>query len=586
MKILTNHLGYETKGHKRAVLQCETKAQDTKFMIIDSLTENTVFEGKCIEVGLVARWDKGYFYTLHFDEFTAQGEYYIKLIGYNDKIKSFPFQIRDNMLGQQTLSDIGFYFKAQRDTGEIAAASSKCRFRGPREGINDVHGGWYDASADFATYISHLTFSTYFNPQQVPLASWAFFKSFDLLEESGNEMYSMLERRYFEEAMFGADWIYRMRAPSGSFFCSVNREDAFGEVESHRYLAYGYDNDDEEFMEMKDRDAIEITDKMYESSFRSGGGMAIATLACAGRNYYNSSDHSQHEYIKLAKNSYRYMAENNRKHTNNGQENLLDHYCELMAVTELYNTTKEVSYKFKAREVASALIAYQVEQPNDSAYWSVDGTKRPFFHASDAGLPVVALLNYYDMETSTKHKEIALNACIKSLKHELYVTGEVNNPFNYARQLVVTNKGDLRTQFFFRHDAETASWWQGDNARICSLSTAARYLSYYVSDNVFKSALCRYADSQIDWVLGLNPYDSSMMQGQGRNHIRYFFNGKYDFMACPGGIANGITGGLHDEDGIDFFKEPCGDLQDNWRWSEQWIPHAAWYMLAVSMKKL
>ena len=101
-----------------------------------------------------------------------------------------------------------------------------------------------------------------------------------------------------------------------------------------------------------------------------------------------------------------------------------------------------------------------------------------------------------------------------------------------------------------------------------------------------KSKLQKFADDQINWILGLNPYDSCMMQGRGRNNITYFYIGRrYDFFQVPGGIVNGITGGIDDEHGIDFIFEPTEEIHDNWRWAEQWLPHNTWYMYALCYKK-
>ena len=48
-----------------------------------------------------------------------------------------------------------------------------------------------------------------------------------------------------------------------------------------------------------------------------------------------------------------------------------------------------------------------------------------------------------------------------------------------------------------------------------------------------------------------------------------------------GGISNGITGkdGHGDGSGIDFKMEDHGN---EWRWSEQWIPHSGWFLQAVA----
>ncbi len=75
-----------------------------------------------------------------------------------------------------------------------------------------------------------------------------------------------------------------------------------------------------------------------------------------------------------------------------------------------------------------------------------------------------------------------------------------------------------------------------------------------------------------------------MLQGKGRNNPAYMFFDSYEYTNAPGGICNGITAGYKDEEDIDFnlhFAETGKD--DDWRWGEQWLPHAAWFLLAVSL---
>jgi len=92
-----------------------------------------------------------------------------------------------------------------------------------------------------------------------------------------------------------------------------------------------------------------------------------------------------------------------------------------------------------------------------------------------------------------------------------------------------------------------------------------------------------FATKQLDWILGLNAFDSSMLNGVGRNNPEYMFFDFWEFTCAPGGISNGITSGFSAEDSIDFnltYKQTGAD--NDWRWQEQWLPHAAWYLLGVS----
>lgn len=586
LKVLTNHIGYDTDATKTAVFQGEKNVPAKSFQVLSYLDDSVVFTGTPTPVGEVDNWQTGYYYTVNFDELKTDGKYYINVVTDKGEYKSFPFIIEYNVIEYKTLSSAAYYFKAQRPTGEFEAAERSLPFRGEREGRQDVRGGWFDATGDYGIHMSHLSHTTYFNPQQAAFSAYAFFKINDLLEESPYDEFTMLKRRMLDEAMYGADFIMRMRAPSGTFFRSKGRAEAFKPVNTTRIISF-------EYREPKTRKGggvtegfDEIKDVNYEVSFRSGGGYAIATLAYAARTTYPSC-YAKEEYLNSAISALCYLEQNNELYANDGKWNLIDEYCYLNALLELYKTTREYDYLRRARDTVDKIVARYVSVDDTMGYLSVDGTKRPFFHAADAGMPVVNLLDYYKTEKDCTKKEAVLSLCTKLMRHELAVTAKEANPFGYARQLIQDGKGNITDRFFYPHDVETAPWWQGENARITSLSTAARLLSKQINDCDLISRLNKYADDQINWVLGLNPYDSCMMEGVGRNTNAYFFNGRHDFIHCPGGIVNGITGGLVDEEhGIDFITEWSPEVQDNWRWAEQWIPHATWYMYALAVKGL
>jgi hypothetical protein len=160
---------------------------------------------------------------------------------------------------------------------------------------------------------------------------------------------------------------------------------------------------------------------------------------------------------------------------------------------------------------------------------------------------------------------------------ELEVTDAVVNPFGYARQVVKSLEGPVRGSFFFPQQNESGYWWQGENARLGSLAAAATLARAAGAAN--GARLGSYAQDQIDWILGRNPFDACLLHGFGRNNVNY----QSDWPNYPGGIYNGITSGRHDEADIDFNPYIPTDAGDHaWRWTEQWIPHAAWYILAVT----
>ncbi len=109
-------------------------------------------------------------------------------------------------------------------------------------------------------------------------------------------------------------------------------------------------------------------------------------------------------------------------------------------------------------------------------------------------------------------------------------------------------------------------------------------LSRVTPDPDFAARCRKLAQDTLDWIMGCNPFDACMIEGYGYHNIQYFYEGRYDFLNCPGGICNGITSGLHDEEGIEFVTRPTEEVSDNWRWAEQWIPHASWYLYAMALK--
>src|SRR5690606_35436165 len=125
------------------------------------------------------------------------------------------------------------------------------------------------------------------------------------------------------------------------------------------------------------------------------------------------------------------------------------------------------NYKKTARQRAGHLTGRMTA----AGYFIADDGNRPFWHAAAAGLPVVALVRYLDAEKDRTYRRQALAVIRRFIDFQLAVTGEVPNPFGYARQ-VFRFRERLRTGFFIPHENESGWWWQGENARLASLATA------------------------------------------------------------------------------------------------------------------
>jgi Glycosyl hydrolase family 9/Cellulase N-terminal ig-like domain len=584
-QILTNHLGYETTGSKHAVVLGHAGDTVSKCSLQSQPDGKEVFATEAKPTGPVKKWRDWYFWTLDFDAVTIEGQYYLECASNRGTIRSYPFAIQKQLLEEDTLSDVIYYFKEERDSGQMAKADSHLAFQdGKKQGTVDAHGGWYDATGDYGKHLSHLSFSTYFNPQQIPLAVLNLFKSYDELHARHDQNFAQYERRLLDEGFWGADYLVRLKNPTGSFYRSVsahgtpqNPEDRVIAGEMKAFGIFKTKEAGDTIVERAD------TDRDYETSYRSGGGIAIAALAKAST-YPVSGDFKSSDYLKAAEDGFAFLEKNNLQYVNDGKENIVDDYCALTAATELYKATHKDIYKQAADRRAHNLMSRLISDGPHQNYWRADDAARPFFHASDAGFPVVSLVWYSEIADPATQKQV-FETVRKSLTFELATTAEVNNPFGYAREYVQDKTGTRRTTFFFPHNSDAAPWWQGENARLASLATAARLAApHYKEDPAFQHQLESYATNQLNWILGLNPFDSTMLNGVGRNNPRYMFFASYEFTNAPGGISNGITGGFKDEENIDYnltYKQTGGD--NDWRWGEQWIPHDAWYLLAVAV---
>lgn len=585
-KILINQVGYEFNGPKRAVIEATSHLDINTWQLINDSTGKVVMTGSAHYSGPVDQWKHWQFWTIDFSKWTTKGVYHLRALpSGGPAITSYPFKVEKNTLERATISDVVYYFKGQRSSGLMDQADRNLPLAGDSTHRVDVHGGWYDATGDYGKHLSHLSFSNYFNPQQIPLTAWSLLKTYQLLAQRPGTDFRQYLRRILDEGMYGADFLTRMQVAGGSFFRSVDAPGPGKQPKDRVVSAEG-----KHFTIKANKDAswagghtgpLTLTD--YEVSWRSGGGFAIAALALAST-FPTAGDFTQADYLKAAENAFAYLVEHGTEMATNGVENILDDYCALSAATELYNATHKEEYKSYAQGRAASLLKRLTSWKNYTDYWRADSLDRPFFHAADAGLPVVSLLYYYPYADEATQAAIK-SAVRRSLEHELSITHEVRNPFGYSRQLVQDTLGGRSSRFFYPHNAETAPWWQGEDARLGSMAAAARLAApLFAGDKAFEDSLSTFALDQLNWILGENPFDASMLQGTGHNNPAYGFFGTFEYTNAPGGIVNGITGGLNNEHDIDLNLSYAQTGKDyDWRWAEQWLPHTSWYLLAVAL---
>lgn len=535
----------------------------------------------------VPGWSGGPWSRIPLPELLAEGTYRVRVAGDGVEVWSEPFEVGPERLQRQTMSDVLAYFKAMRSSGEIDRKDRAARLWDDPSGATvDARGGWLDASGDTSKFLSHLTYTSAMSPQQIPLCAWAMMAARDELAAYRPALVPVLGARLRDEALWGADFLTRFRSPEGYFYTGIF--DALTKRLEERVITAPLQNSGRT--------------TRYQAAYRHGAGLAIAALARAAT-LDNHGDHSHDDYLTAAREAFTHLEQHNLTYLFDHTENILDDYTALLAATELaraealltpargeaLGTSAELrpgvpgasaggAAAAAARRRAAALVA-RYESPGDGPGWfRADEAGRPFFHAVEPGLPVLALLRFAEVLGDAPEAEAARGTAVRAMVDVVERTAGVANPFGYPRSLAQPLDGQPREGFFFPHANETGYWWQGENAAIASLSAAASACTRLdgLTDDT-RARLRVFADDQLAWIAGRNPFDSSMLQGRGRNNADY----SSDFPNLPGGIVNGVTSGWADEQDIAFLPADAPE-GDAWRWAEQWIPHTGWFLLAVA----
>lgn len=560
MKLLHNHRGYATDGTKIALVQAGPGFDGGTFTVFDADRREPRFHGTLRARGGVMRWRDWLYWEADFSALRSAGRCFVAVDGMAPPLVSQTFAITATPYDEQVLSDLLHYFKSQRCSGIFDTADRDCPVIGSTERV-DVHGGWYDASGDVSKYLSHLSYANFMNPQQTPQLVWNLIEGRERLQPQP----LWFDERIVDEALHGADFLMRMQHESGYFRMTVF--DRWSKDVAQRQVC-SYTTQQGHLLDT------------YQAGWRQGGGSAIAALARASGLPRDGESFTRQAYLTAAQRGFAHLELHNREYLDDGRENIIDDYCALLAACELHAATGDGAYRDAAQARAQRLLA---RQHPEGWFWADDAQTRSYFHAAEAGLPLVALLRYLEVMPQDSHWRAARSALHVAMQHQADLSRrEDGNPFGYPRQHVQMPGQPGRVQFFIPHDNKSGYWWQGENARLASLTCAALWAAREFADD--DEALCaklrHQAESTLDWIFGLNPFDACMMQGQGHNPPRY----EPGYWNAPGGVCNGITAGQDNEDDIDFKMPWETDPMHSWRWSEQWLPHGAWLFVAVALR--
>ena len=231
----------------------------------------------------------------------------------------------------------------------------------------------------------------------------------------------------------------------------------------------------------------------------------------------------------------------------------------LIGALELDRTRSDDKYRQFARRSVKSLL--QSQKPNGAMPGDTGD------HGDVAAAAVTLFALQYDDDPL---RESVVDAMRRYLDFCLTRT---DNPFGLSRQ----GTEEPEASFFHPTVGLGVNFW------ILSRAWAALLIHQLTHD----SRALAYATDQIDWVLGKNPLNLCMFEGQGglnppRYHHRYNMIAGHERGAVPGAIANGMVRdmGLVDRPGFDMSRG--GNRSPSFRTSEPWLVHNMFYLLAAS----
>jgi len=559
--LLLNQVGYMPGAGKFCTAKGEIKRN---FDIINLETQEVVYSG----ILLPTSGDFGNYLTGDFSDLRQEGHYYIK----SDTLRSYPFEISESVY-QSTIKLIVHYFSKQRcgasTTGYLSPCHTDDGIRMDNGKHQDVTGGWHDAS-DLRKWVSATIYG------MIGLA-----KTYELQDEQSRD-------KILEELMWGNQYFLKMQEPQGYLMNYVG-----GDVKKHSDSNRWTDNEvGEEGGELhftKPNTGKSMADMLI---FDSNDDRVIRTDALDIAGQYNfitsealmagitesiNPDYSQ-KCLQAAIKCFEWCDKSDKN------INPLVIGAAIQASLELYKTTGENRFKEKAVEMASQLKKLQAQLSADRAsgffYTSLPG-QEPYKNISRGCLEFISICDliqaFPSHENVNEWKEIIADYA----NDYLFFMSEKNSfgivPFGlYTGQDPGGNRktGDFWYRYFMQPEL---NWWVGINANLASAGVGLLKAASILDNQKLKAT----AQRQLDWIIGVNPFNSSTIVGVGYNHPKHFPGSTFYPLTpvIPGAVLNGL-GGDHEDQPI------IGT--GNWQISEYWTPMVAytlWLMAELSEMK-
>ena len=254
----------------------------------------------------------------------------------------------------------------------------------------------------------------------------------------------------------------------------------------------------------------------------------------------------------------------------------------VLAAVEMHRATGEEGYARAGLELGGRLLAlqntvYAGSQKQIRGFWRTSEAEAdPYTDAVYSGVPAIALLElaseFPELRSAVRWRDavrlhleeyvlpMAAHSAYEIVPYGIFVGSPTREHY---RPLA----GDLTYRYFM--PVRKQFWWLGTTSHLESYAVLLGMASRTFGNRRYRDLAYR----QLEWIMGANPFGACLMTGEGmRNpypHSRYVG-------LIPGGIMNGIAGNTKDEPILDTA------YGFDWRTTEYWSPHVAYYLWAVS----
>ena len=523
MTIYVNHVGFAPRAAKYCLLG---GMRGGEFSVCDHNSGEVVFRGEFRP----SFGDFGLYCVGDFSSLNRPGVYYLSA----GLETSNPFRIGPKVY-QDAVDKIQGYFQLQRcgdsETGWNGVCHHDDGIRGDTLEHQDVSGGWHDAC---------------------DLRKWVSATVFGMLGLARTEPFTpALE----EEMRWGNRYFLAMQEPAGYLMNYVGG-DYFVHADNNRWTDNVSDGRDDRIIDVNPCDPVPqwvfvqaesiLYRRMRFIDPEYGQTCLSAAQRCAEWLLRERSPHSAGQ-LGAAISA---LLELRRAGVENLEDTLQDLATRLLAL--------QVRRSIDSRSLISGFF-WQKRAPDQNPM-----TLEPYKEIWQGCWPLIGLCDL--AEAFPDHEQVPAWEQSIRMYCESYLQVLSSRsafgivPYGLYRQDPGGNRNLGRFWFRYFHD-ENPVWYVGINSNLAStgvgLVKAARLLG--------RSDWLALAQRQLDWIMGVNPFNASTIMAVGYNNPQHMLGAEFDPPTpfLPGAVMNGISGDQNDQPQL---------RPGSWQECEYWTP--------------